>query len=78
MSIRQVYDVENQDWLGPESALTDQEAYDAIVGLYDTVTDTQWRVACADLGNAGLPVEEQHRLYVEMLAGDGTEVLRRD
>lgn len=70
MSIRQVYVVENQDWLAPKSALTNTQAYDAIVALYGTVSDEQWRIACADLGNAGLPVEERHRRYVEMAGGE--------
>lgn len=66
MNIRQVYVVENEDWLAPKSNLTDQQAYDAIVALYQTVSDEQWRLTCADLGNAGLPVDGRHRRYVEM------------
>lgn len=61
-----MYVIENQDWLAPKSNLTDQQAYNAITDLYQTVTDEQWRLACADLGNAGLPIDEQHRRYVEM------------
>lgn len=61
-----MYVIENQDWLAPKSNLTDQQAYDAIVALYGTVSDEQWRLACADLGNAGLPANEQYRRYVEM------------
>lgn len=70
MSIRPVYVIENQDWLAPKSNLTDQQAYDAIVALWQTVSDEQWRVACADLANAGLPLDEQHQRYVEMLNGE--------
>lgn len=70
MSIRPVYVIENQDWLAPASNLTDQQAYEAIVALYQTVSDEQWRVACADLGNAGLPEGERHERYVEMLEGE--------
>lgn len=33
-TFRQVYVVENQDWLATPSNLTDAEAYEAIVGLY--------------------------------------------
>lgn len=69
MSIRPVYVIENEDWLAPKSNLTDQQAYDAIVQAYQGVSDEQWRVACADLGNAGLPADERHRRYVGM-AGD--------
>lgn len=66
MNIRQVYVIENEDWLAPKSNLTDQQAYDAIVALPGIVSDEQWRIACADLGNAGLTLDEQHRRYVEM------------
>jgi hypothetical protein len=51
--IRQVYVVENQDWLAPESNLSDQEAYDAIVALYTTVTDEQYQAAIDDLKESG-------------------------
>lgn len=66
MSLRQVYVVENQDWLAPKSNLTDAQAYAAILALYQTVTDEQWSTAVADLGNSGLPVDERHRRYVAM------------
>lgn len=69
MNIRQVYVVENQDWLAPTSNLTDIEAYNAVLALHGTVSDEQWRLACADLGNAGLSIEERHRRYVEMAGG---------
>ncbi|ACU71916.1 hypothetical protein Caci_3007 [Catenulispora acidiphila DSM 44928] len=32
--LRQVYVIDNQDWLAPKSNLTDDEAYQAIVDLY--------------------------------------------
>jgi|GEM_PF-2135484 len=51
-TFRQIYVVENQDWLAPVSNLTDQEAYDAIVALYETVNDEQYRVAMDDLKNS--------------------------
>jgi hypothetical protein len=57
VSIRPIYVIENQDWLAPKSNLTDQEAYDAIVQLYQTVTDEQYDAAMADLANAGLPAK---------------------
>lgn len=57
MSFRPIYVIENQDWLGCKSNLTDQQAYDAIVALYRTVTDEQYDAAMADLANAGLPAE---------------------
>lgn len=66
MRLRQVYVVENQDWLAPKSNLTNHQAYNAVVALYGTVTDEQWRIACADLRNAGLPVNERHERYVTM------------
>ncbi|WP_143765469.1 hypothetical protein [Catenulispora acidiphila] len=52
---RQVYVVENQDWLAPKSNLSDQEAYDAIVDLYESVTDEQYGVAIAELKKAQAP-----------------------
>jgi hypothetical protein len=58
MSIRPIYDVNNEDWLAPKSNLTDAEAFDAIVSLYQIVTPEQYTVAMADLANAGLPAEE--------------------
>ena len=54
MNIRQVYVVENQDWLAPKSNLTDQQAYDAIVRLWQDVSEEQYDAAMADLKNAGL------------------------
>ena len=56
--IRQVYVVENQDWLAPESNLSDQEAYDAIVDLYETVSDEQYRAAIDGLKEAQAPESE--------------------
>lgn len=67
MNIRQVYVVDNQDWLAPKSDLTGAQTYQAILDLYRTVSDEQWRVACADLANAGLPVDEQHERYLALL-----------
>jgi hypothetical protein len=54
VNIRQVYVVENQDWLAPKSNLTDQQAYDAIVRLWQTVSGEQYDAAIADMATAGL------------------------
>ena len=59
MSIRQVYVIKNQDWLAPQSNLTDQEAYKAIVDLWLTVSDEQYDTAVADLKTAGLNNETE-------------------
>ncbi|NUQ98293.1 MAG: hypothetical protein HOY79_17675 [Streptomyces sp.] len=57
MNIRQIYVIDNQDWLGCESNLTDQQAYDAIVDLWLTVSEEQYDAAMADLATAGLSGE---------------------
>ena len=54
-TFRQVYVVENQDWLAPKSDLSDDEAYDAIIDLYNTVNDEQYKAAIEDLQNAQPP-----------------------
>lgn len=54
MSIRQVYVVENEDWLAARSNISDEQAYDAIVRMYQTVSEVQYDAAIADLANAGL------------------------
>ena len=54
MNIRQVYVVENHDWLAPKSNLTDQQAYDAIVRLWHDVSGEQYDAAIADMATAGL------------------------
>jgi len=69
MSLRKVYTIEDQNWLAPKSALTEQEAYEALLDLYQTgMTDAQWALACADLRNAGLPAEERHGRYLVLVA----------
>lgn len=55
-TFRQVYVVENQDWLAPVSNLTDQQAYDAIVALHETVSPEQYQIAMDDLKNSQPPI----------------------
>jgi predicted secreted protein len=53
--------------------MSDAEAYDALVRLFRSVSDEDWRKACAELANAGLPTEERRQRYLLILEEEPQE-----